>query len=175
MILEYNGKRPQIGRNVFIAPNATLIGDVVIEEGASVWFGAVLRADQNQILVQAGANIQDNAVLHTNEEDGPTVVGPDVTIGHAVTMEGCRIGRGSVIGMNAVVLGGAEIGEASMVAAGSVVGAYFKLPAGHLAAGVPAVVKKPLSGGAAAAVETSAAHYHHLRDAYLALGIGQPE
>ncbi len=167
MIIEYGGKRPQIGKNVFIAPNATLIGDVIIEDGASVWFGAVLRADQNQILVQAGANIQDNAVLHTNEEDGPTVVGPDVTIGHSVTMEACRIERGAVIGMSAVILGGAEIGEQAMIAAGSVVGSYAKIPAGHLAAGVPAVVKKPLSAASAKAVEESARHYYHLRDEYL--------
>ena len=96
-----------------------------------------------------------------------TQVGPDVTVGHSVTMEGCRIGRGAVIGMNAVVLGGAEVGERAMVAAGSVVGANFKVPEGHLAAGIPAVVKKPLSGAALEAVETSARHYHHLRDQYL--------
>ena len=167
MIVSYNGKRPQIGPNVFVAPNATLIGDVIIEEGASIWFGVVLRADQNQIIVRAGANIQDNSVLHTNEDDGPTEVGPDVTVGHSVTMEGCRIGRSAVIGMNAVVLGGAEIGERAMVAAGAVVGAYFKVPEGHLAAGIPAVVKKPLSGAALEAVNTSAGHYHHLRDEYL--------
>ncbi len=167
MIVSYNGKRPQIGPNVFVAPNATLIGDVIIEEGASIWFGVVLRADQNQIIVRAGANIQDNSVLHTNEDDGPTEVGPDVTVGHSVTMEGCRIGRSAVIGMNAVVLGGAEIGERAMVAAGAVVGAYFKVPDGHLAAGIPAVVKKPLSGAALEAVNTSAGHYHHLRDEYL--------
>ncbi|MBN9388871.1 MAG: gamma carbonic anhydrase family protein [Chloroflexi bacterium] len=175
MIISYNGKVPRIGPNVFVAPNATLIGDVIIEEGASIWFGVVLRADQNQIIVRAGANIQDNSVLHTNEEDGPTEVGPDATIGHAVTMEGCRIGRNAVIGMNAVVLGGAEVGEGAMVAAGSVVGARFKVPDGHLAAGVPAVVKKPLSGAALEAVEVSAAHYHHLRDQYLGEGVGRPE
>lgn len=175
LLIEYHGKRPQIGRNVFIAPNATLIGDVVIEDGVSIWFGAVLRADQNQILIQAGANIQDNSVLHTNDEDGPTVVGPDATIGHGVTMEACRIGRGAVVGMNSVVLGGAEIGEGAMLAAGSVAGAYFKLPPGHLAAGAPAVVKKPLSAASAKAVEHSGPEYHHLRDSYLELGIGKPE
>jgi carbonic anhydrase/acetyltransferase-like protein (isoleucine patch superfamily) len=175
LIIEYNGKRPMIGPNVFIAPNATLIGDVVIEEGASIWFGVVLRADQNRIIVRAGANIQDNSVLHTNEDNGPTEVGPDATVGHAVTMEGCRIGRSAVIGMNAVVLGGAEIGDRAMVAAGAVVGAYFKVPEGHLAAGIPASVKKPLSGAALEAVDTSAGHYHHLRDAYLKMGVGRPE
>lgn len=174
MLIEYKGKRPQIGQNVFVAPNATLIGDVVLEEGVSIWFGVVLRADQNRILIQAGANVQDNCVLHTNDE-GPTVVGPNVTIGHNVTMEGCQIGRGAVIGMNAVVLSGAEVGEGAMVAAGSVVSAQASIPAGHLAAGVPAAVKKPLSAASAEAVATSAREYHHLRDSYLAQGIGRPE
>ncbi|HEX2910012.1 MAG TPA: gamma carbonic anhydrase family protein [Chloroflexia bacterium] len=175
MLIEFNGKKPRIGQNVFIAPNATLIGDVVVEDGASIWFGAVLRADQNQIVVEAGANIQDNSVLHTNDEDGPTVVGANVTIGHNVTMEGCRIEANAVIGMNAVVLGGAVIGEGSMIGAGSVVGAYFNVPAGHLAVGIPAAVKKPLSGAALEAVQHSAEHYHHLRDTYLKHGVGIPE
>lgn len=175
MIIEYNGKRPKIGKNVFIAPNATLIGEVIVEDGASIWFGAVLRADQNQLLVQAGANIQDNAVLHTNKSDGPTIIGPNATIGHCVTLEGCRIGSGALIGMNAVVLGGAEIGEGAMIAAGSVVGAFAKIPGGHLAAGAPAQVKKPLSGESAKAVGHGGAEYHQLRDSYLAQGIGKPE
>ncbi len=175
MIIEFDGKRPQIGHNVFIAPNAALIGDVVVEDGASIWFGVVLRGDQNQIVIGAGANVQDNSVLHTNAEDGPTIVGANATLGHGVAMEACRIGQNSVIGMNAVILGGAEIGENAMVAAGAVVGGYFKVPAGHLAAGVPAVVKKPLSGAAAKAVETSAEEYHHLREKYLEKGIGKAE
>lgn len=175
MIIEYNGKRPRIGQNVFVAPNATLIGDVVLEDGVSIWFGAVLRGDQNQILVQAGANIQDNSVLHTNSEDGPTIVGPNVNVGHSVSMEACRIGAGSVIGMNAVILGGAEIGERVMVAAGAVISPYAKFPAEHLVAGVPAVIKKPLSEGSASAVAHSAATYHRLRDSYLAQNIGKPE
>ncbi len=173
MIIEIDGKRPRIGKNVFIAPTATLIGDVVVEDGASIWFGVVLRGDQNTIVIGAGANVQDNSVLHTNHEDGPTLIGPDVTLGHGVAMEACRIGRGSVIGMNAVVLGGAEIGENSMVAAGAVVGGYFKVPAGHLAAGVPAVIKKPLGGAAAKAVEESAEEYHNLREKYLKQGLGE--
>jgi carbonic anhydrase/acetyltransferase-like protein (isoleucine patch superfamily) len=174
VLIELEGKKPQIGQNVFIAPTAVLIGDVVVEDGASIWFGVVLRGDQNQIVIGQGSNIQDNSVLHTNDEDGPTVVGPNATIGHSVTMEGCRIGAGAVIGMNAVVLGGAEVGEGAMVAAGAVVGGYAKIPAGHLAAGVPAVVKKPLSGAAAKAVEHSAPEYHHLRELYLKHGYGKP-
>lgn len=172
MILEYNGKRPQIGQNVFIAPNAVIIGDVIIEDGASIWFGVVLRADQNQIIIKAGANVQDNSVLHTNDASGPTYVGENVTVGHSVSMEGCRIEAGAVIGMNAVVLEGAEIGAGAMVAAGAVVGINFQVPAGHLAAGVPAQVKKPISGAAAHSIEISAAHYHEFRDNYLQQGHG---
>ena len=175
MILEYAGKRPQIGQNVFIAPTAVVIGDVILEDGVSIWFGAVLRGDQNQIVVGAGANIQDNSVIHTNQTDGPTIIGPDATIGHSVTMEGCQIGRKALIGMNAVILGGVEVGEESVVGAGAVVSANFKVPAGHLVAGLPAVVKKPLNEAARESLTISAEHYYHLRDTYLAQGIGKPE
>jgi carbonic anhydrase/acetyltransferase-like protein (isoleucine patch superfamily) len=171
MLIEYNGKCPHIGENVFIAPNAMLIGDVTIEDGASIWFGVVLRADQGQIIIKAGANIQDNSVLHTNEV-GPTYIGENVTIGHSVSMEGCRIERHAVIGMNTVVLEGATVGEGAMVAANSVVGINQQIPAGHLAAGAPAQVKKPLSGAAQKVVEESSLHYHELRNEYLRHGIG---
>lgn len=172
MIIEYEGKRPQIAEGVFIAPNAVIIGDVVIEKGASIWFGVVLRADHNQIFIGEGANVQDNSVLHTNEEDGPTVIGPNVTIGHGVSMEGCRIEEKALIGMNSVVLGKAVVGAGSLVAAGSIVGVGMQIPAGHLAAGAPAVVKKPLSGAAAHAVEHSSHEYHQFRDKYLSQNLG---
>lgn len=171
MLIEYNGKRPRIAEGVFIAPNAVLIGDVVVEKGASIWFGVVLRGDNNQIIVGEGANIQDNAVLHTNDEDFPTTVGPNVTIGHSVTMEGCIVERGCVIGMGSTILGSAIIGEGAMVAANSLVPVGARIPAGHLAAGTPAQVKKELSGKSKESVETSAREYHHLRDRYLAQGI----
>jgi carbonic anhydrase/acetyltransferase-like protein (isoleucine patch superfamily) len=170
MLIEYNGKYPRIGENVFIAPNAMLIGDVTIEDGVSIWFGVVLRADQGQIIIKTGANVQDNSVLHTNEV-GPTYVGENVTIGHSVSMEGCRIERNAVIGMNAVVLEGATVGEGAMVAANSVVGIGQQIPGGHLAAGAPAQVKKPLGGAAQKVVEEASVHYHELRDSYIRQGI----
>jgi len=171
MLIEYNGKRPQVAEGVFIAPNAVLIGDVIVEKGASIWFGVVLRGDNNQIIVGEGANIQDNAVLHTNDEDFPTTVGPNVTIGHSVTLEGCIVERGCVIGMGSTILGSAIIGEGAMVAANSLVSVGARIPAGHLAAGTPAQVKKELSGKSKESVEVSAREYHHLRDSYLAQGI----
>ncbi len=172
MIIEYNGKRPQIAEGVFIAPTAVIIGDVIIEKGASIWFGTVIRGDSNQIIIGEGANVQDNTVVHSSELNPPTYIGPNVTIGHGVMMEGCRIERGALIGMNSVVLGDAVVGEGALVAAGSVVGVGAQIPAGYLAAGTPAVVKKPISGAAKQSIEYSAPEYHHLRDSYLKQGTG---
>ncbi len=173
MIIEYEGKRPQIAEGVFIAPTAVILGDVVIEKGASIWFGVVLRGDHNQIFIGEGANVQDNSVIHTSDTDLPTYIGPNVTIGHGVMMEGCRIERDALIGMNCVVLGSAVVGEGSLVAAGSVVGAGAQIPAHHLAAGAPAQVKRPISGAAANWIERAAPEYHEFRDKYLAQGLGE--
>src|SRR5919202_2669847 len=140
MIVSFNGKSPQIAPGAFIAPTATLIGDVVVEEEVSIWFGAVLRGDFGKIVVRRGSNVQDNAVLHS-EEEFVTEVGEDVTVGHCAVLEGCTIGRGSVVGMNAVVLPGAQVGEEVMIAAGSVVREQARIPARVLVAGQPAEVK----------------------------------
>src|SRR5437588_336784 len=103
MEFEYEGKRPQIGQEVFIAPTAVIIGNVVIGDGTSVWYGAVLRGDDGQIVIGRGCSIQDNAVLHTTPTH-PTTLADDVTIGHGALLEGCTIESDAVIGMNAVVL-----------------------------------------------------------------------
>lgn len=173
MFLEYRGRRPAIAANVFIAPTAVLIGDVRVSAGASIWFGAVLRGDHGTIVIGPGASIQDNATLHV-PEDSLTEVGANVTVAHGAVLEGCRIGARSVVGMNAVVLPGAEVGEEVMIAAGSVVGEGARIPARTLVAGAPARVKKPLSGSALDWIGRAAEAYHHLRDEYLAQGIGQP-
>src|SRR3970040_467207 len=137
MLIEYEGRRPQIAEDVFVAPTAVLIGDVRVETGASIWFGAVLRADHGTIVIGAGSSIQDNVTMHVPEQSF-TIVEENVTVGHGAVLEGCRIGARSVIGVNAVVLAGAEIGEEVMVAAGSVVGEGVRIPARTLAAGAPA-------------------------------------
>lgn len=144
MILSYRNKHPIVAPDVFIAPNATIIGDVTIEAGASIWFGAVLRGDENRIIVGARVSVQDNTVIHCNERH-PTVIEPDVTIGHGVVMEGCHVERGALIGMNATILDGASVGARALVAAGSVVLENQVIPPGVLAAGVPARVKGQLS------------------------------
>lgn len=159
-ILSFGGATPRIHPSAWIAPTAAVIGNVVIEEGASVWFGAVIRGDNptHEIRIGARSSVQDNCVIHVSDE-GPTVVREDVTVGHGAVLESCTVGRGALIGMNAVVLQRAEVGYGALVAAGSVVGAGTQIPARHLAAGAPAVVKKELSEAALAAVLHGAEHY----------------
>jgi carbonic anhydrase/acetyltransferase-like protein (isoleucine patch superfamily) len=165
MLLAFDGRSPQLHETVFVAPTAVIIGDAVLGEGASVWFGAVVRADGNRIELGAGTNVQDNAVIHINARR-PTVLGAGVTVGHAAVLEGCRIGDGAMIGMRAVVLDGAVVGERSLVAAGSVVREGQVIPPGVLAAGFPAEVKRPLTDADLARMAAGAEHYRELAGAY---------
>ena len=162
----FNGKEPQVAGDVFVAPNATLVGDVVLESKASVWFGAVLRADFDRIVVGEGSCLQDNVVVHT-AEGLPTVVGANVTVGHAAMLEGCIVEDGALISMGAIVLQGARIGAGSLVAAGSVVREGQEIPTGVVAAGVPAVVKKRVDGSSRRWLDIAAADYRELRRRYL--------
>lgn len=166
MIIEYRGKRPKIAPSAFIAPTAVLIGDVEVGPESSIWFGAVLRGDNGPIRVGARTSIQDNAVVHVSEEGG-TIVGDDVTVGHCAVMEDCRIERYALIGSNATLLNGCTIGEGALIGAGSVVAQRAAIPPRTVAAGVPASVKKPLEGEAAAWIEISAGEYVKLSRSYL--------
>lgn len=166
MIIPYQGKTPQIASKSFIAPTAVLIGDLEIEDDVSVWFGAVLRGDYGKIRIGRGSNVQDNAMIHA-PLDGETVIGDGVTIGHGAVLEGCTVGRQTVIGANAVVTFGANIGERCMVAAGAVISEGMKIPPGMLVAGVPAEVKKELSGSSLQWVEEAGSHYRLLARKYL--------
>lgn len=169
LIIPVRGWTPRVHPAAFVAPNATLIGQVVVEEGANVWFGAVLRADQNLIRIGPRASIQDNSVLHCNEENA-TLVGADATVGHGVAMEGCTIGDFAMIGMNATVLDRARVGEGALVAAGGVVKERDEIPAWTLAAGVPAVPRRKLEGAALDVVKSAAGHYQKLMALYAGLG-----
>ena len=164
--LSFDGKEPQVAPDAFIAPTAVLIGDVVVEEGASVWFGAVLRGDYSRIVVGAGSNVQDNAVVHTNE-GLPTLIGSNVTVGHLCMLHGCVVEDGALIGMGSIVLDGARIGQRTMLAAGSVVNEGGEIPPGVLAAGAPAQVKKTLDGSSSKWVEIAAREYQTLRFQYM--------
>jgi carbonic anhydrase/acetyltransferase-like protein (isoleucine patch superfamily) len=162
----FEGKEPRVADDAFVAPTATLIGDVVLHAESSVWFGAVLRGDFDRIVVGEGSCLQDNAVVHT-AEGLPTIVGANVTVGHAAMLEGCVIEEGALISMGAIVLQRARIGAGALVAAGSVVREGQEIPPGALAAGVPAVVKKEIDGSSRRWVETAAAEYRELRRRYL--------
>jgi carbonic anhydrase/acetyltransferase-like protein (isoleucine patch superfamily) len=167
MIIELDGHRPKVAESVFVAPNAAIVGNVTIGEESGVWFGATLRADHrdNAIRVGARTSIQDGCVVHVSTDRG-TTIGDDVTVGHGAVLEGCVIGNRVVVGMNAVVLEAAVVGEGSMIAAGSVVAAGMQIPPGVLVAGVPAQIKKPISGAAAGWIERSSPHYVDLARRY---------
>ena len=174
MIIEYRGKRPNVAASAFVAPTAVLIGDVEVGEEASIWFGTVIRADNGPIRIGNRANVQDNAVVHVSE-GSTTIIEDDVTVGHCAVLEDCRIGRGSLIGSNAVILNDAVIGEQTLVAAGSVVAANAQIPPRVLVAGAPAVVKKQLVGAAVHWVEHGGPEYAALSRSYLKHGIGLPD
>lgn len=141
----FEGLRPQVHPQAFVAPTATLVGDVIVEAGASIWYGAVIRADYAPVIVRAGANVQENAVIH-----GPpgltTDIGPGVTVAHNCVVHGAILEEECLIANGSVVLDGATIGPRSLVAAGSVVAAGAKIPGEMLVAGAPAVVKRPVKG-----------------------------
>jgi carbonic anhydrase/acetyltransferase-like protein (isoleucine patch superfamily) len=143
LIKEVRGFVPQIGKNIYMAENATIIGDVVIGDDCSIWFNTVLRGDVNSIRIGNRVNIQDGSVLHTLYQKSVVEIGDDVSIGHNVVIHGAKIENGALIGMGAIVLDHAVIGEGAIVAAGSVILSGMQVEAGSIYAGVPAkFVKK---------------------------------
>ena len=161
-LFSFEGLSPQVHEGAFIAPTATLVGDVIVEAGASVWYGAVIRADYAPVIIRARANVQDNAVIH----GGPgltTDVGAGATVGHNCVIHGAILEAGCLVANGSVVLDGATIGENALVAAGSVVAAGTVVAAGMLAAGAPATVRRPVKGtGAELWVETNPESYAEL-------------
>ncbi|MEW6032333.1 MAG: gamma carbonic anhydrase family protein [Bacillota bacterium] len=166
LLLPFAGKTPKVAAGAYVAPTAALIGDVEVEEGASVWFGAVLRGDLGRIRVGPGASVQDNVVVHTLP-GGETVIGEGATVAHGAILHNCAVGRNAVVGMNCVVLDHAVLGEEAMLAAGSVLRERARVPERYLAAGIPAEVKKELDGAALWWVRTSADAYAELTRRYL--------
>jgi carbonic anhydrase/acetyltransferase-like protein (isoleucine patch superfamily) len=159
-LFSFEGLEPVISPTAWIAPTATLVGDVTVEDEASVWYGAVLRADFGPIIIRRGANVQDGSVLH----GGPaaTEVGEGATIGHLCVVHGARIGTEALIGNGATVLDGAVIGDHALIAAGATVPPGMRVPDGMLAAGVPARVIGELTPGARVWVENNPAVYRGL-------------
>ncbi|HEX3337291.1 MAG TPA: gamma carbonic anhydrase family protein [Jatrophihabitans sp.] len=144
-LFEYEGKRPTIADDALIAATATIIGDVTIETGASIWYGAVLRGDDGPIVVRAHANVQDGTVIHTTPEV-TTEIGVRATVAHQCMIHGAVLEEEALVGNGCVVLDGARIGSRSMIAAMSLVQPGVQIPPCVLAAGVPAVVKREIAG-----------------------------
>ena len=137
-------KKPKLGKNVYIAKNATVIGDVTLGAQASVWYGAVLRGDINRIVVGHHTNVQDNAVLHL-ADDFPCLLGNWVTVGHSAIVHACKVGDEVLVGMGAVILDGAIIGKQSLIGAKALVTQGTKIPPGSLVLGAPAKVVRQLT------------------------------
>jgi len=159
-LFAFEGKSPTIHPDAWIAPTATLVGDVLVEAGASVWYGVVLRADFGAIVIRAGANVQDNSVIHVGE--GTCEVGPGATVGHLCMIHHCTIGAAALVGNGATVLDGAVIGDRAMVAAGSTVTPGWSVPAETVAYGSPAKKFVPLSGDAKLWVDGNPSIYQDL-------------
>ncbi len=168
MIIEYEGKAPEIGKNVFIAPNATIIGDVTIGDNASVWYGTVIRGDMEPITIGENTNIQDNCTVHT-DYGHPTIIGSNVSIGHNAVVHGCTIADNCLVAINAVVLSGATMKKGSILAAGSVLREKDCLDEYNLAAGVPAKVKKVLTKAAARTFLSPVENYLRLSEKHAKL------
>jgi carbonic anhydrase/acetyltransferase-like protein (isoleucine patch superfamily) len=158
MIYELDGIAPQIAPDAWVAPDANLIGRVVLEAAASVWFGCTLRGDNEEIRVGAGSNVQENCVLHT-DMGYPLVIGADCTIGHKAMLHGCTIGAGSLIGMGATVLNGARIGRGCLIGAGALITEGKEIPDGSLVMGAPGKVVRLLDDAARAKLLQSAENY----------------
>lgn len=157
---------PNLNKSNFIAPNATLIGDIVLGEHTSIWFNVVIRADVASIRIGENTNIQDGSILHVDAQF-PMTIGDNVTVGHKVMLHGCTIGENTLVGMNAVVLNGANIGKNCLIGANSLVTENMQVPDGHLVLGSPAKIIKALDESTQAMFTQSAKHYVENGQRYL--------
>ena len=157
-LIPFEGDEPVVDPTAYIAPNATLVGRVTIGAGASVWFGAVMRGDTDDLVLGERSNLQDNVVVHA-DPGSPAIIGAGVSVGHGAVVHGCRIEDGCLIGMNATVLNRAVIGAQSLVAAGAVVLEDTVIPPRSLVAGVPAKVRRELTDEEVAALAFNADNY----------------
>lgn len=168
MLYRLDDLRVQLnGDGHFIADNATVIGDVVLEAHVNVWFGAVLRGDNEPITIGAGSNVQEAVVMHT-DPGFPLTLGANVTVGHMAMLHGCTVGDNSLVGINAVVLNGARIGRNCLIGAGALVPEGREIPDGSLVIGSPGKVKRELSADEIAGLTRSAESYVARAARYLA-------
>lgn len=171
MNYEIDGKRPEVEQTAFVAPSADLIGQVRVDAEASVWFGAVIRADGDAIRLGARSNLQDNAVIHA-DPGFPTTIGTDVSIGHGAIVHGCTIGDRVLVGMGATIMNGAVVGEDTLIGAGTLISEGVSIPPRSLVVGAPGKVRRELTdeevervaGNAARYVERAAGYRAGLRE-----------
>lgn len=163
MLITIDGQTPHVDDQAWVASNATLIGSVTIEPGASIWYGAVLRADNEPITIGARSNVQDNCVFHV-DVDRPVRLGEGVSVGHGAVVHGATIGDHVLIGMGAIVMNGAVVGAESMIAAGALVTEGMDIPPRSLVAGVPGKVRRELSDAEVERLHDNARIYEEHRD-----------
>lgn len=166
MIKNFSDKKPQIDPSAFIADNALVIGDVQIGEDASVWFGSILRGDVNHIRIGARTNIQDATVIHVSSKTHATILEDEITVGHRVTLHGCHVESGCLIGIGAILLDGVRVGRNSLVAAGSLLTPGIQIPPNSLVMGSPAKIKRQLTPEELAYLEKSWQSYVELKKHY---------
>lgn len=166
-LVEFEGKRPQVHPDAWVAPTATLVGDVHVEAGASIWYGVTIRADDCTIVIAAGTNIQDGTVMHTKTGQR-LVVGPDATVGHGCVVHGSLVGERTLVGNGAVISDDVVVHPGSLVAAGALVPPGMEVPSGVVVAGVPAKVRGPIEPDTWPAIllEHNAKYYVTLADRY---------
>lgn len=166
MLHSFKDKLPKVANNVFVADGSHIIGDVTIEKDCSIWFGAVLRGDDNYITVGEGTNIQDNSVVHVTKDTNPTIIGKYVTIGHSAIIHGAEVGDYCLIGMGSLIMDGCKIGSNTIVAAGSLVPGNKEIPGGVLCMGSPAKVVRELTEDEKKKLISSAEHYMKVVEGY---------
>lgn len=162
----FDGTVPRLGRNVFLAPSAVLTGDIEVGDDVSFWFHTVARGDVHWIRIGDGSNIQDGSVLHVSYRTHPLLIGRGVVVGHSAVLHGCTVEDNALIGIGARVLDGAVIGKGAQVAAGAVVSPGTVIPPGHMAMGIPARVKRPLSDAEKEGILEIRDRYKQLKESY---------
>lgn len=165
-LLPHKKSFPNLADDVFVAPGAWIIGDVVIGAGSSIWFNTVVRGDDDYIRIGSQTNVQDNCVLHITGGKFPLEIGDRVTIGHRAIVHACVVEDDCLIGMGAIILDGARIGKGSLIAAGTVIPPNFEVPPESLVMGVPAMIKGRLTEVQKEQIRESAAHYVKLAAEY---------
>jgi carbonic anhydrase/acetyltransferase-like protein (isoleucine patch superfamily) len=167
MLRPYKGTWPKVGERVYVDSSAQVIGDVELAEHSSIWMNAVVRGDVNSIKIGPYTNVQDNCVVHVFKGLHPTVLADHVTVGHSVTLHGCRIDSWCLIGMGAIILNGAHIGAESIVAAGTLVPEGKEFPPGSLVIGSPGRVLRPITEEERQGLRTYAQNYYEYKETYL--------